>query len=293
MTDGAPRARRARGAPYPGAVPEPTPETLDDVPTDVTAPDPGASDPTGPARPRYRTQPVSFVRRSGRLAPRQQRAWDAHRDRYVVDVPRDVARTSVDPAWVLDVPGTFGRSARLVVEIGSGQGEAVVAAAEREPGTDFLAVEVYTPGLAQTVLRASQRGLTNLRLLQANAAEVLATTLPEGSVDELWVFFPDPWHKSRHHKRRLVTPSFAALAERVLRAPDADGERPGGVLRLATDWAEYAEQMLEVLDAAPGLRNVHGPGGVAPRFEGRVLTGFERKGERAGRAITDLEYVRL
>src|SRR5690606_5943328 len=147
--------------------------------------------------------------------------------------------------------------------------------------------------LAQTVLRASQRGLTNLRLLQANAAEVLATTLPEGSVDELWVFFPAPWHKSRHHKRRLVTPSVAALAERGLRAPAADGERPGGVLRLATEWAEYAALMLEVLDAAPGLRDAHGPGGVAPRFEGRVLAGFERKGERAGRAITDLEYVRV
>ncbi|KZM76289.1 tRNA (guanine-N7)-methyltransferase [Cellulosimicrobium sp. I38E] len=246
------------------------------------------------ARPRYRTQPVSFVRRSGRLAPRQQRAWDAYGDRYVVDVPRDVARTSVDPAYVLDVVGAFGRGGRLVVEIGSGQGEAVVAAAERDPGTDFLAVEVYTPGLAQTVLRASQRDLTNVRLVQANAAELLATTLPAGSVDELWVFFPDPWHKSRHHKRRLVTPSFAALAERVLRAPGEDDDgRPGGTLRLATDWAEYAEQMIDVLDAAPGLRNVHGPRGVAPRFEGRVLTGFERKGENAGRAITDLEYVRV
>ncbi|WP_435739011.1 tRNA (guanosine(46)-N7)-methyltransferase TrmB [Cellulosimicrobium sp. PMB13] len=240
--------------------------------------------------PRYRTQPVSFVRRSGRLGTRQQRAWDEHRERYLLDVPRDVARTSVDPSFVLDAAALFGRSARLVVEIGSGQGEAVVAAAQADPATDFLAVEVYTPGLAQTVLRAAQRDLTNLRLLQVNAVEVLASTLPEGSVDELWVFFPDPWHKSRHHKRRLVTPSFATLVERVLRAP-ADGA-PGGTLRLATDWVEYAEQMVEVLDAAPGLRNAHGPGAVAPRFDGRVLTGFERKGAAAGRVITDLEYVR-
>lgn len=258
---------------YPGAVPEPTPTT-----TPATE------------RPRYRTQPVSFVRRSGRLGTRQQRAWDEHRDRYLVEAPRDVARTSVDPSFVLDPAVLFGRSARLVVEIGSGQGEAVVAAAAADPSTDFLAVEVYTPGLAQTVLRAAQRDLTNLRLLQVNAVEVLATTLPEGSVDELWVFFPDPWHKSRHHKRRLVTPSFATLVERVLRAPD-DGA-PGGILRLATDWDGYADQMVEVLDAAPGLANAHGPGGVAPRFEGRVLTGFERKGTAAGRVITDLEYVR-
>lgn len=275
-------------------MPDPTPEALADavLPDATTA---VAPDATTAEQPRYRTQPVSFVRRSARLGARQQRAWDAHRERYVLDVPRDVARTSVDPAYVLDVATTFGRDARLVVEIGSGQGEAVVAAAEREPSTDFLAVEVYEPGLAQTVLRASQRDLTNVRLVQANAAELLATTLPAGSVDELWVFFPDPWHKSRHHKRRLVTASFAALAERVLRTPGTgdDGDRPGGTLRLATDWAEYAGQMLEVLDAAPGLRNLHGAGGVAPRFDGRVLTGFERKGEAAGRLITDLEYVRV
>ncbi|WP_253181961.1 tRNA (guanosine(46)-N7)-methyltransferase TrmB [Cellulosimicrobium cellulans] len=278
-------------------MPEPltAPTATDPTATDPTASDPSTTDrsataPEAPAR-RYRTQPVSFVRRSGRLGARQQKAWDAHRDRYLLDVPRDVARTSVDPSFVVDPQALFGRSARLVVEIGSGQGEAVVAAAEADPGTDFLAVEVYTPGLAQTVLRAAQRDLTNLRLVQVNAAELLATTLPEDSVDELWVFFPDPWHKSRHHKRRLVTSSFAELAARVLRAP-SDGV-PGGTLRLATDWAEYAEQMLEVLDAAPGFRNAHGPGGVAPRFDGRVLTGFERKGEAAGRVITDLEYIRV
>ncbi len=264
-------------------MPEPTPApTADRSSVDAT---------TGAPAPRSRTQPVSFVRRSGRQGARPQRAWDAHGDRYVLDVPRDVARTSVDPSFVLDAGQVFGRSARLVVEIGSGQGEAVVAAAEADRDTDFLAVEVYTPGLAQTVLRAAQRDLTNLRLVQVNAAELLATTLPAGSVDELWVFFPDPWHKSRHHKRRLVTASFAERAARVLRSPA--GGAAGGTLRLATDWAEYADQMTDVLDAAPGLRNAHGPRAVAPRFDGRVLTGFERKGTAAGRAITDLEYVRV
>lgn len=244
--------------------------------------------------PRYRTQPVSFVRRSARLGPRLQQSWDAHHEQYVLEAPRDVARTSVDPSFVVDPEAVFGRRAPFVVEIGSGQGDAVVAAAEREPERDFLAVEVYLPGLARTVHRSARAGLTNVRLLQVNAVEVLASTLPAGSVDELWVFFPDPWHKQRHHKRRLVTDSFARLVERVLRAPGGngpDGER-GGTLRLATDWAEYAHQMIAVLDASPGLRNVHGAGGVAPRFEGRVLTGFERKGEVAGRTITDLEYVR-
>ncbi len=233
----------------------------------------------------FRTDIVSFVRRSGRLNPRQQRAWDEHAARLVVDVPRAEARTSVDPAYVLDVAATFGRQAPLVVEVGSGLGEAVVHAAETAPERDFLAVEVYTPGLAQTVLRATQRGLTNVRLLQANAAEVLTTTLPEGSVDELWVFFPDPWHKARHHKRRLVTPSLVELAARAI--------RPGGTWRLATDWAEYADQMLEVIGANPSFVNVHGVGAVAPRFEGRVRTSFEGKGHAAGRSITDLEFRRV
>ncbi len=260
--------------PYPGRVPEP-------LTTDAPAR-------PGPDPARYRTQPVSFVRRSARLTKAQQKAWDGKRDRYLVEVPRALAATSVDPAWRFDAEATFGRRAPLVVEIGSGQGEAVVAAADAHPERDHLAVEVYTPGLAQTIVRAERcrdgRGLDNLRLLQVNAAELLETALPPASADEVWVFFPDPWHKSRHHKRRLVRPSFASLVAGVL--------RPGGVLRLATDWAEYAEQMLQVLDACDGLANAHGPGGRAPRFEGRVLTSFERKGREAGRAVTDLEYAR-
>ncbi|MCL1868973.1 MAG: tRNA (guanosine(46)-N7)-methyltransferase TrmB [Promicromonosporaceae bacterium] len=238
--------------------------------------------------PTFRKQPVSFVRRSGRLTGSQQKAWDERRDAYLVDVPRHIAGTSVALDWTFDAPAVFGRTAPLVVEIGSGQGENVVAAAAAHPERDHLALEVYTPGLAQTVVRAGQQndraGLTNLRLLQVNAAELLATALPESSVEELWVFFPDPWHKSRHHKRRLITSEFAALAARVL--------RPGGRWRLATDWAEYAEQMLEVGEASPDFTNAHGPGAVAPRFEGRVLTAFERKGLDAGRTVTDLEYVR-
>ncbi|WP_125774883.1 tRNA (guanosine(46)-N7)-methyltransferase TrmB [Antribacter gilvus] len=241
---------------------------------------------------RFRKQPVSFVRRSGRLTDKQQRAWDARGDAYVIDVPRAVARTSVELTWSLDVPQAFGRTAPLVLEIGSGLGECVAAAASSDPARDFLAVEVYEPGLAQTVVRAEraglelgQEGLPNLRLVQANAAELLDTALPAGSLDELWVFFPDPWHKSRHHKRRLVNGSFAELAARAV--------RPGGTWRLATDWAEYAEQMIAVVEASGHFRNAHGAGRTAPRFPGRVLTSFERKAHAAGRAITDLEYVRV
>ena len=239
----------------------------------------------------FRTKPVSFVRRSGRLTDSQKRIWAERHADYLIDVPRAIARTSVDPEFVLDAEAAFGRKAPLVVEIGSGLGDAVVDAATSDSQRDYLAVEVYQPGLAHTIARAEragvalgQKGLPNLRLVQANAAELLETTLAAGSVDELWVFFPDPWHKARHHKRRLVTGEFAALAARVL--------RPGGTLRLATDWAEYAEQMVEVLEADENLVNAHGPGVLAPRFERRVLTGFERKAHDAGRDIADLEYVR-
>ncbi|MFE5308431.1 tRNA (guanosine(46)-N7)-methyltransferase TrmB [Isoptericola sp. NPDC056605] len=257
-------------------------------------PDPVTSEPVDP---RHRRQPVSFVRRSARLTTAQGKAWDTRRDRYLVDVPRGAAVTSVDPSWTFDPVQVFGRTAPLVVEIGSGQGEAIVAAAAAHPERDHLAVEVYTPGLAQTIVRAGHAGadpgrdggapgneLDNLRLVQADAAELLATALPEASVDELWVFFPDPWHKSRHQKRRLVTPAFAEVVARVL--------RPGGVWRLATDWSHYADQMREVLEASDDFRNAHGPGERAPRFEGRVLTSFEKKGSAAGRGATDLEYVR-
>lgn len=260
----------------------------------------------------YRRQPVSFVRRGTRLQGRRQTAWDEHADAYVVDVPRHVADTSVHPDFVFSAAAEFGRAAPLVVEIGSGLGEAIVAAAEAHPEHDFLAVEVYKPGLANTLLRIAQRGLTNVRVVQANAPEVLGTMLPVGSVAELWVFFPDPWHKSKHHKRRLVRDSFADLAARVL--------APGGVWRLATDWSGYAQQLREVVADSPHFRNAHNGelagsaspltaawasgvdceatgevdevGGWGPRFEGRVLTSFENKALAAGRVIFDLTAVR-
>ncbi len=233
----------------------------------------------------FRTEPVSFIRRSGRLSTGQQVALDRSGATYVVDVPRAIARTSVDPDYVLDPGAVFGRSAPLVVEVGSGMGECVIAAATARPDVDHLALEVYLPGIAQAVRGAERAGLANLRLLQANAPEVFATALPVASVDEVWIFFPDPWPKTRHHKRRLVTPSFVELVARVL--------KPGGVWRLATDWRPYAEQMIEVISASDAFAPLlAGSDGTTPRFDGRVLTTFEAKGHRAGREVTDLAYVR-
>jgi tRNA (guanine-N7-)-methyltransferase len=223
----------------------------------------------------FRTEPVSFTRRGGRLSERQQAAWDALSSTYVAEAPDN------DPSYVLDTSALFGREAPLVVEIGTGRGEAIVHAAHEHPELNFLGLEVYVPGVAQTLVTMRHRGVENIRLMIVNAAEALGTMLPPASVHELRVWFPDPWHKKRHNKRRLVTPAFAELAARVV--------EPGGTWRLATDWQEYADQMREVLDGSPDFEF---GGDWAPRFEGRPLTRFEHKGMQVDRAIRDLSAVR-
>lgn len=235
------------------------------------------------ARGRFRDRPVSFVRRSGRMSEAQERAWEQVGPRMLIPVARDTASTSIRPGSTIVPEDMWGREAPLMVEIGSGQGHAIVHAAAARPDQDFLAVEVFRAGLARTMLDADREGIANLRLVEANAPEVLEHLLPAASVTELWIFFPDPWHKNKHTKRRLVTAEFAQLAASVL--------RPGGLLRLATDWQDYADQMRTVLDGAPGLSRGF-EGEWAPRFEGRVMTAFERKGVRAGREIRDLTYRR-
>lgn len=232
----------------------------------------------------FRDRPLSFVRRNGRMTDGQERAWTDLAPRYVIDAPRDDAATSVRPGAAIDPREVWGRDAPLVAEIGSGQGHAIVHAASSRPDVDFLAIEVFTAGLARTMLTAERADARNLRLVEANAPEVLAHLLPPASVDELWIFFPDPWHKNKHNKRRLVTAEFAAIA--------AGAVRDGGVVRIATDWEHYARQMRDVMDAAPEFSRAF-EGEWADRFDGRVLTAFERKGARAGRAIRDLAYERL
>lgn len=247
----------------------------------MTEPDQPDS-PAEPAR-RFRDKPVSFVRRSGRMSDAQERGWDELAPHLLIPVERDAAATSVRPGTVIDPVAVFGREAPLVVEIGSGQGHAIVHAADSDPATDFLAVEVFRAGLARTMLDAERAGVGNLRLVEANAPEVLEHLLPEASVDEIWIFFPDPWHKAKHNKRRLVAPPFPPIAARAL--------RDGGILRLATDWEDYALQMRDVMaDAAEFAPAFEGE--WAPRFEGRTMTAFERKGIAKGRDIRDLAYRR-
>lgn len=232
----------------------------------------------------FRDHPVSFVRRSGRMSEAQERAFADLSGHYVFDVPRDIAFTSVHPDARLVPQEEYGREAPLIVEVGSGQGHAIVAAAAAHPETDFLAVEVFRAGLARTMLDADRAGARNLRLIEANAPEVLEHLLPAGAASEIWIFFPDPWHKKRHTKRRMIREGFGATAGRAL----ADG----GLLRLATDWEDYALQMREVLDAAPEFERAF-EGEWAERFDGRVMTAFERKGLGKGRDIRDLTYRRV
>ncbi|GAA3691226.1 tRNA (guanosine(46)-N7)-methyltransferase TrmB [Microlunatus aurantiacus] len=239
-----------------------------------------------PARaPRVHREVTSFVRRSTRMRPVHQRAWERLRHAYVVEVPQRATSTSVAPGHALDLAAVFGREAPLVVEIGPGTGESLVAMAAGRPEVDVLAFEVYLPGVARAVHRLHETGVGNVRLLQTDAVDGLTHLLGPASVTELWTFFPDPWPKVKHHKRRLVDRAFADLvAERL---------RPGGHWRLATDWADYAEQMRTVLDAHPDLVSAASSvDGWADRHPDRPLTRFEQRGLDAGRTVRDLHYRR-
>ena len=210
----------------------------------------------------------SFVLRQGRTTPAQKRALDELYPRHGISFEEKF----------LDKKSAFGRDAPLVLEIGSGMGETTAAIAKAHPELDFLAVEVHGPGVGSLLNRIAAEGLANLRVIRHDASEVLEKMIPDGSLAGLHLFFPDPWPKKRHHKRRLVQPAFAALAARKLAA--------GGVFHAATDWPDYAEQMQAVFAGEPLF---------APVREGlvaRPTTKFEARGRRLGHAIRDLYYRR-
>jgi tRNA (guanine-N7-)-methyltransferase len=263
---------------------------------------------------------LSYARRGERITPGQRRAWDnlwpklgrtlddlagaALNDRAgglpdassgdpgvadVAGVARGVGGVGMaggvgGPRW-LDAAAWFGREAPLLLEIGSGMGETTAALAATAPELNYLAVEVYRPGLAQLLMRAEELGLTNLRLIRGDAVRLLREHLAPGSLAGIRVFFPDPWPKARHHKRRLVEAGFAALAASRL--------APGASLHLATDWEHYAEQMLAACTAEPSLRNEHPDTGWAPRPPWRPVTKFEQRAVDEGRVIRDLLFRRI
>ncbi len=217
----------------------------------------------------------SFVLRQGRFTPAQQRAFDALWPRFGLDysgTPRDF-------------DAAFGRRAKRILEIGFGNGEALRYSAGLDPDRDHIGIEVHAPGVGRLLNALEADDAANVRLYHHDAVEVLENEVADGSLDEVRIYFPDPWHKKRHNKRRLVNPASAALLVRKL-APD-------GRLHLATDWADYAGQMWDVLDATPGIANRAGPRGHVPRPAWRPQTHFETRGQRLGHGVWDLVYDRL
>ena len=217
----------------------------------------------------------SFVLRQGRFTPAQQRAFDAAWPQLGLDytgAPRDF-------------DAVFGRQAPRIVEIGFGNGEALRFSAAQDPARDHIGIEVHAPGVGRVLNALTADGARNVRVYHHDAVEVLSHEIADGALDEIRIYFPDPWHKKRHNKRRLVQPEFAALLVRKLGA--------GGRLHLATDWADYAEQMWDVLDATRGLRNRAGPRGHVPRPAWRPQTHFETRGQRLGHGVWDLLYDRV
>ncbi len=216
----------------------------------------------------------SFVQRAGRITDGQRRALTELWPRYGID-------SGDEP---IDLEACFGRCAPVTLEIGFGDGESTVALAAQQPERNMLGIEVHPPGVGHCLLLAERSDVTNLRVVSQDAVEVLQRRLPDGSLDEVLLYFPDPWPKKRHHKRRILQPDFVALLARKL--------TPGGVFRLATDWAPYAEHMLEVMSASADFENLSPTGDWVERPTSRPVTRFERRGDRLGHVVRDLAFRR-
>lgn len=216
----------------------------------------------------------SYVIRGGRATVAQERALVDHAPTYRLSL------YDGQVSW----PSVFGRVAPVVLEIGFGMGDSLSQMAAEEPDKDFVGIEVHAPGVGRLLNNAVQRGLTNLRVYLADAVDVLGDCIPDGTLARVQVYFPDPWHKRRHQKRRLVQSVFVELICRKL--------QPGGIFHLATDWEPYAEHMAAVLAGALGFQNTQAVGIFAPRPDFRPLTKFEQRGARLGLGVWDLVYRR-
>ncbi len=217
----------------------------------------------------------SFVRREGRMTAAQRRALEELWPRFGLD----------SGGAMLDPTASFGRAAPVVVEIGFGNGESLLAMAAAQPQKNFIGVEVHRPGVGQLLMLLAERGIGNVRVVCDDAKEFLEQRMPDASLDGLQLFFPDPWPKVRHHKRRLVQAEFVQLVRRKLRI--------GGQFHMATDWQHYAEHMLTVMTEAQGFCNDAGAGQYAARPGHRPQTKFERRGQRLGHGVWDLVFSRI
>ena len=216
----------------------------------------------------------SFVRRQGRLTPSQDKALADYWPRYGLTV----GGGQISPAAV------FGRESDVTLEIGFGNGDTLLELVQRDPSRDYIGVEVHQPGVGRLLNGAAQVDAGNLRVYSEDAVDVLRQCIPEASLAGVLLFFPDPWHKKKHNKRRIVQPAFAELVRSRL--------KPGGFFHMATDWEPYALHMMETMSAAAGFRNLAGEGGYVPRPETRPVTKFEKRGERLGHGVWDLIFVR-
>ena len=212
----------------------------------------------------------SYVLRQGRFSPAQQRAFADLMPRFGVAYA----------AHPLDFDTLFGRHAPVVAEVGFGMGETTARIAAENPGTDFLGIEVHAPGVGSLLKQVAEADLRNVRIVQHDAVEVMREMVPAASLAAIHVFFPDPWPKKRHHKRRLLQPSFVSLA--------ASRIAPGGIFHVATDWEEYAHEVLGVFSATPELENT--ADGFAPRPAARPETKFERRGLKLGHGVWDIVF---
>jgi len=216
----------------------------------------------------------SFVLRQGRMTEGQKKAFDRSWPKY--GLSRD--NGMIDPREV------FGRDNMLNLEIGFGMGKSLADMAEAAPEQDFIGVEVHLPGVGALLKDVEDRGLENVRVYNIDANDVIDLCLPDASLDRVMIFFPDPWHKKKHHKRRLIQPEFIQRIRHKLRV--------GGVLHLATDWENYAEHMLEVMNDSEGFDNTQEQGGYSPRPDDRPITKFEKRGEKLGHGVWDLLFYR-
>lgn len=213
----------------------------------------------------------SFVKREGRMTRAQRRALEELWPVY-----------GIDDDGPIDFPRLFGTDCPVVLEIGFGNGESLATMAADNPDRCYVGVEVHRPGVGNLLLNIERQGLDNIRISQADSVELLRDRIPDNSLNAVQIYFPDPWPKARHHKRRLVQPDFVELLHRKL--------KPAGTLHLATDWQDYAEQMLDVMEAADGFVNTSGKGRYLSRPAWRPETKFERRGLRLGHAVHDLLY---
>ncbi len=227
-------------------------------------------------KPEFKPKSIrSFVIRAGRITEGQKKAFDLCWPKVGLSLFKGL----IDPRQI------FEREAPVVLEIGFGMGDSLLQMARSEPDKNFIGIEVHPPGVGRLINLAVQEELSNLRVYMADAMDVLEDCIPDASIDRLQLYFPDPWHKKKHHKRRILQPEFVQKIRPKL--------KQGGVFHMATDWQNYAEHMMEVMSVAPGFSNTQPAGEYSPRPDYRPITKFEKRGERLGHGVWDLLFKRV